>query len=119
QAIACAHIAIGKLVRLLAHEDPLIINRAMRALAEFGNVASEPLAVNLRRAETTRLRGAIMIVIRGVCTDPVPNVIEALLHVVQKDADKQMRTMAQVTLSHFADIDIDRELQQALDEGNR
>src|SRR5690242_9514298 len=98
QAIASARRAIGKLVRLLAHEDPSVMNRAIRALVEFGDAASEPLAANLLRARTTRFRGIIIVMLRGICKEPGPKIHEALLRTVQNEPDERVRTMAHSTL---------------------
>jgi HEAT repeat protein len=119
EAVASARRAIGKLVRLLAHEDQSVMNRAIRALVEFGDAASEPLAANLLRAKTTRFRGQIIVMMRGICKQPGPNIREAILRTVQKEPDERVRTMAHSTLSYFMDNDLDRDLQRAREEEPR
>src|SRR5262245_2118960 len=94
QAVASARRAIGRIVRLLAHEDPSVMHRAIGALVEFGNAASEPLAANLLRAKTSQLRGQIILMMRGVCKAPGPKIHEALMRTMQNEPDEKVRTMA-------------------------
>jgi hypothetical protein len=64
-ATAALRRAVGRLIRLLGHDDPRVVTRAALALHELGPYAAGPLAAALPRAGSRRAKVMIIAALRG------------------------------------------------------
>jgi hypothetical protein len=112
RALAGVRTAIGKLARLVAHDDSTVVLKAARLLHDMGQIAARPLASAIPRVPDPSKRMNLLLVLKAVYRSGDEVVVNVLLRLMKRDPDVLVRQMARLVLTAQLEGDFMSMVQQ-------
>jgi hypothetical protein len=101
RATAALRRAVGRLIRLLGHDDPRVVARAALALHELGPSAAGPLAAALPRAGSRRAKVMIIAALQEAGPAARAAATAAMWLVMKREKDPGVRAAAHLALQRL------------------